>query len=301
MMGSKIEVMIVDDSAVVRETLKELLEDASDISVMATAADPLIAAKKMETGIPDVIILDIEMPRMDGLSFLKKLMHQHPIPVVICSSKAEQGSNNVFRALEYGAVEIITKPKVGTKQFLEESRTRILDAVRAANLTRVKKTSPKPLIRDIAPKLTADAILPKAIRHDVIETTEKVVVVGASTGGTEALKDFLMAMPLDAPAIVIVQHMPEHFTAAFAERLNGICADDGEGSGGQRLGGQGPCPHRAGKPAHPAQAQRCPVLRGGEGRPAGLPPSAVGGRAVPIRGPLRGEKRGRGDHDRNGR
>ena len=131
-MPEPIKVMVVDDSAVVRETLSGLLSDSPDFTVVATAGDPYIAAKKLQTTVPDVITLDIEMPRMDGLSFLKHLMTQHPLPVVICSSMAESGSANALTALEYGAVEIVEKPKVGTKQFLEESRVRVYDAVRAA-------------------------------------------------------------------------------------------------------------------------------------------------------------------------
>lgn len=222
-MREKIKVMVVDDSAIVRETLKSVMEADGSIEVIATAGDPIIAAKKLETSVPDVITLDVEMPRMDGLSFLRKLMSQHPIPVVICSSQAGEGSQNALKALEYGAVDIIQKPKMATKQFLEESKVRICDVVKAAHLSQVKQIKPRPAaMREVAPKLTADAVLPRA-RPSVIETTEKVVVVGASTGGTEALREFLEMMPPDGPAIVIVQHMPEHFTAAFATRLNSIC------------------------------------------------------------------------------
>lgn len=216
-----INVMIVDDSAVVRQTLSEVLSKEPDIQIMATASDPYDAAEKLKKSVPDVIILDIEMPRMDGLTFLKKLMTQHPIPVIICSSKAEEGSQNVFQALQFGAVDIIQKPKIGTKVFLEESMVMISDAVRAAYLTSVKKL-PR-AIHSVSPKLTADVILPITRPNLSIETTECVVVVGASTGGTEALRVFLEQLPIDCPGIVIVQHMPEHFTAAFASRLNSIC------------------------------------------------------------------------------
>jgi two-component system, chemotaxis family, protein-glutamate methylesterase/glutaminase len=223
-MPGGIKVMIVDDSALVRQTLKEVLESDPGIEVIAVAADPIFALKRMETDRPDVIITDVEMPRMDGITFLKTIMEKDPIPVVVCSSKTEDGSGNALRALEYGAVEIIQKPKLGTKQFIEESRMRICDAVRAADMSRGKlgrlKARPAPV--DVAPKLTADVILPKADRT-IVETTEKVVVVGASTGGTEALREFLEAFPEDAPGIVIVQHMPEHFTEAFAKRLDGLC------------------------------------------------------------------------------
>lgn len=217
-----IQVMIVDDSAVVRQTLSDILSREEDISVLTTASDPYDAVEKLKNNVPDVIILDIEMPRMDGLTFLKKIMTQHPMPVIICSSKAEEGSNNVFQAMQFGAIDIIQKPKVGTKEFIEESRVMICDAVRAAHLATVKKISP--VIHEVAPKLTADVIMPMPSHNISIETTESVVVVGASTGGTEALKVFLERLPIDCPGVVIVQHMPEHFTAAFASRLDGICA-----------------------------------------------------------------------------
>ncbi len=222
-MARKIRVLIVDDSAVVRQTLMGILSSEPDIEVMAKASDPLIAADHIRREVPDVIVLDIEMPRMDGLTFLQKVMSQHPLPVVICSSLAEAGSVTALHALEYGAVEIILKPRLGAKQFLEESKIRICDAVRAAAGCRVKRLPARP--REIPPKLTADAVLARAkIGTEAMpKTTEKVVVVGASTGGTEALKDLLMAMPLDAPGIVIVQHMPENFTRAFAARLDSIC------------------------------------------------------------------------------
>ncbi|MHC1751677.1 protein-glutamate methylesterase/protein-glutamine glutaminase [Humidesulfovibrio sp.] len=221
-MGRPIKVMVVDDSALVRQTLIDILKSDPDITVITAVADPIAAAEKLRDMVPDVITLDIEMPRMDGLTFLRKLMSQHPIPVVICSSLAEEGDETTFRALEYGAVEIITKPKVGTKQFLEESRIRIIDAVRAAAQSKVRAVSGSSL--KVAPKLDADVMLAKASPGTPnFRTTEKVVLVGASTGGTEALLTFLQALPLDCPAIAVVQHMPEHFTAAFAKRLDGIC------------------------------------------------------------------------------
>jgi len=221
-MARKIKVLIVDDSAMVRQTLSDLLSSDPAIEVVGTAADPFVAAKRMESVLPDVITLDVEMPRMDGVTFLKKIMSQHPIPVVICSTLTEAGAETTLRALDYGAVDIILKPKVGTKQFLEESRIRICDAVKAAAGAHLRKIRDvKPM--EVQPKLSADAMMPGPASRAMIMTTEKVVVVGASTGGTEALREFLEALPQDCPSVAIVQHMPERFTAAFAQRLNGLC------------------------------------------------------------------------------
>lgn len=219
----KIRVLIVDDSAVVRQTLTSILETDPQIEVMGTASDPFFAAKKIQNEVPDVITLDIEMPRMDGLTFLKKLMSQHPIPVVVISSLTADGTETGMKVLEYGAVEIITKPQMNTKQFLEESRIRICDAVKAAAMARIKRRQVNNLV--VQPKLSADVILPEApvSSHAMIKTTEMIIAVGASTGGTEAIQKFLQAMPVDCPGIVIVQHMPEHFTRSFANRLNEIC------------------------------------------------------------------------------
>jgi two-component system chemotaxis response regulator CheB len=229
-LGEKIKVLVVDDSAVVRQALTDILSADPGIEVVGTAADPYIAAGRLKQILPDVITLDVEMPRMDGLTFLKKLMTQHPIPVVMCSSLTEAGCETTLRALEYGAVDIILKPKIGARQFLEESGITICDAVKAAARARVK-----PYHEHCAqPKITADAVLPKPTGKAMARTTERVVLVGASTGGTEALRVLLEAMPQDAPGIVIVQHMPEHFTAAFAKRLDGLCqievkeAEDGD-------------------------------------------------------------------------
>ena len=217
-----VRVLIVDDSAFVRQALKEILETDPGIEVIAVAADPYVAVERIRAQLPDVITLDIEMPRMDGLTFLEKLMGQHPIPVVICSTLTGAGSDVALAALAKGAVEVITKPKLGTKEFFEEARVKICDIVKAAAHARLARHRPAGSVK-VEPKLTADAVLAKPASAAMIQTTEKVVVVGASTGGTEALREFLEAMPLDAPGIVIVQHMPEEFTARFAQRLDGIC------------------------------------------------------------------------------
>jgi two-component system chemotaxis response regulator CheB len=220
MSSPKIRVLIVDDSAVVRQTLSDILSADPAIEVIGTASDPFVAAERMRDETPDVITLDIEMPRMDGLTFLQKIMTQHPIPVVICSSLAESGAASTLKALEYGAVDIIAKPRFGTKQFLEESCIVLREAVKAAAGARLRTLTPK---RAVEPKLTADAILSAAREGAMLETTEKVVVIGASTGGTEALRALLEVLPPDAPGIVIVQHMPEVFTRAFANRLDSLC------------------------------------------------------------------------------
>ncbi|HEY4284754.1 MAG TPA: chemotaxis response regulator protein-glutamate methylesterase [Chthoniobacterales bacterium] len=220
----KIRVLVVDDSASVRQTLKAILESDPRIQVIATACDPYVAVERIKEEIPDVIMLDIEMPRMDGLVFLRKLMSQHPIPVVICSTLAEHRSETALSALESGAVDVITKPKLGTKEFLIESSIRICDVVKAAAQVRPRARCSAPPAIKVSPKLTADAMIAKPTSRAMIQTTEKVVAIGASTGGTEALREFLMALPADAPGMAIVQHMPEEFTARFAERLDGLCA-----------------------------------------------------------------------------
>lgn len=220
MSTKKIKVLIVDDSALVRRTLSDVLSSDPEIEVIATAADPFVAAERIGEQVPDVITLDIEMPRMDGLTFLQKIMTQHPIPVVICSSLAEKGAQSTLMALEYGAVDIITKPQMGSKQFLEDSRMMLCQVVKAAASARLRRPSPS---RTVEPKLNADSILSRATSA-MVETTEKVVAIGASTGGTEALRVLLEALPEDAPGIVIVQHMPEMFTRAFAGRLDSLCS-----------------------------------------------------------------------------
>ncbi len=220
-MSKKIKVLIVDDSAVVRKSLREILESDPAIDVIGAAADPYIAADKIKKETPDVITLDVEMPRMDGITFLHKIMSQHPIPVVMCSSLTEKGCETTLKALEYGALDIVQKPKMSVKKFLEESRIIICDSVKAAARARVKPI----LVRQsrVAPKLTADAVIAPPNGKAMIRTTEKIIVVGASTGGTEALSVFLKALPRDCPGIAIVQHMPENFTRAFSERLNNYC------------------------------------------------------------------------------
>ena len=213
-----VRVLIVDDSAVVRQALSEALGTDPGIEIMATAADPYIAADRIRQEIPDVILLDVEMPRMDGITFLETIMAQRPIPVVICSSLSERGSETALRAMECGAVEVIAKPRLGAGEFFREASEMLCQAVLSASAAH-----PRPR-RPVEPALSADAVLAEPGSRALPRTTEKVVLVGASTGGTEALAVFLRALPPDAPGIAIVQHMPEKFTTAFAARLNSLCA-----------------------------------------------------------------------------
>jgi two-component system, chemotaxis family, protein-glutamate methylesterase/glutaminase len=236
-MSRKIRVLIVDDSASVRTTLSDIISADPDLEVMATAADPYVAVERIRQEVPDVMFLDIELPRMDGITFLKKIMSQRPIPVVICSSLAQDGSDAFMQALEAGAVDVVAKPRVDTAQFLQESRMRICDAAKAAAHAKMRGLAKaSPALRAPSPdvkveaKLTADAILPPisdARRASLIArlpVTEPLVAIGASTGGTEALREVLEALPADSPPILIVQHMPEKFTTAFARRLDTTCA-----------------------------------------------------------------------------
>lgn len=180
LMGDKIGVLVVDDSAIVRQTLTDILQSDPSIEVIATAPDPFIAAQKIAKRVPDVITLDVEMPRMDGITFLQKIMNQHPIPVIMCSSLTDRGCETGLKALECGAVDIITKPKLGVKGFLEESKVLICDSVKAAARTRIRRIVP--VKNHVEKKLTADVMIEKPTSRAMIQTTEKIVIVGASTG-----------------------------------------------------------------------------------------------------------------------
>ena len=230
-MKKSIKVLVIDDSALVRQTLTEIINSDSQLEVVGAAADPYFAAQKIRSFIPDVITLDVEMPRMDGLTFLKTLMAQYPIPVVIISSLTQKGSHLALRALDLGAVEIVAKSEIrNTKEHLEESRIRITDAIKAAYLVPVK--------RNFAKNKTE---YPQAAKSDpanpdspIYKTTDKVIAIGASTGGTEALRYFLQQVPANSPGILVTQHMPAGFTKSFADHLHTICevtvkeATDGE-------------------------------------------------------------------------
>jgi two-component system chemotaxis response regulator CheB len=223
--GEKPRVLIVGDSASVRQALADIISSDPELEVMGTASDPYVAAERIRREVPDVIFLDIEMPRMDGLTFLRKIMAQRPLPVVICSSLTEEGSSTLMEAMEAGAVDVVTKPRVGSVEFLQHSRMRICDTAKAAAQAKLKPRAGQPL--RVEGKFTADAIIPQGWarrRADLESASDMTVCIGASTGGTEALRDILLALPAECPPIVIVQHMPEKFTAAFARRLDGICA-----------------------------------------------------------------------------
>lgn len=204
-----IQLLVVDDSAVMRQTMIAICRKARDIEV-TVAADPLIALTKIAERRPDVVLLDIEMPRMDGLTFLRKIMAEDPLPVVVCSALAGRGTEVSLRALEEGAVDIVVKPRVSLHSFLEESNEMLIDTIRGAAAARVRR------------RIARRTATPRAMTS-LIRTTRKVVAVGASTGGTEALREILESLAPDAPGLIIVQHMPEVFTAAFAKRLNETC------------------------------------------------------------------------------
>ncbi|CDF92160.1 MULTISPECIES: chemotaxis response regulator protein-glutamate methylesterase [unclassified Pseudomonas] len=222
-MSKKINVLLVDDSAVVRQVLLAILSDTPDIHVMGAASDPIFAMDKLAREWPDVIVLDVEMPRMDGITFLKKIMSERPTPVVICSSLTPRGAETTLQAMAAGAVEIITKPTSGLKNFLLESAPELVAAIRGAAQVNVRNLGKRPAPLAPATKLSADAMLPAANGHAMAQTTERIVALGTSTGGTQALEAVLTALPRVCPGIVIVQHMPEKFTASFAARLNSLC------------------------------------------------------------------------------
>jgi two-component system chemotaxis response regulator CheB len=223
-----IRVLVVDDSAVVRQTVTAVLAEEASVAV-AVAADPLIAMEKMRRERPDVILLDLEMPRMDGLTFLRRIMAEDPIPVIVCSALTGPGTEAALRAMDEGAVDVVNKPRLGVRSFLSDGRTMLIDALHAAAAARLQRRSgPAPAPLEAAPH--AASALPVGM------TTDKIAAIGASTGGTEALRTILQAMPPDAPGLAIVQHMPEGFTRAFAERLHQQCRIEvKEAADGDRL------------------------------------------------------------------
>lgn len=216
-MKKVIKVLVIDDSALVRQTLTDIISADPHLSVIGRAADPIFAVQHIRKDVPDVITLDIEMPRMDGLTFLKTLMAQCPVPVVVISSLTQHGSNLALQALEYGAVEIVAKSEIrNTKEHLEASRIRITDAIKAAHMVPVKRIGLNKRTEVYKPGVPAP-------KKGIYKTTDKIIAVGASTGGTEALRFFLKGMPVHTPGILITQHMPAGFTKSFADQLNTIC------------------------------------------------------------------------------
>ena len=212
-----IKVLCVDDSALVRSLMTEIINSQPDMHVCATAPDPLVARELIKLHNPDVLTLDVEMPRMDGLDFLEKLMRLRPMPVVMVSSLTERGNEITLRALELGAVDFVTKPKVGIRDGMLDYAEKLADKVRAASRARVKQVS------HVAQTQTHAAHKPAPHFNNPLVSTEKLVIVGASTGGTEAIREVLVPLPPDAPAVLIAQHMPPGFTKSFAQRLNGLC------------------------------------------------------------------------------
>ena len=228
-----IKVLIIDDSALIRSLLTEIINRQPDMEVVGTAPDPLVARERIKALNPDVLTLDVEMPKMDGLAFLEKLMRLRPMPVVMVSSLTEKSSAITLHALELGAFDFVTKPKIDIQSGLREYAEELADKIRGAAKARLRQPAPHRAVP--APggqKNNADVVLPA--EHHSFATTEKVILVGASTGGTEALREFLVDMPADCPAILITQHMPETFTKTFAKRLDSLCrisvkeADHGE-------------------------------------------------------------------------
>ncbi len=224
-----ISVLVIDDSALIRKLLSEIINAQAGLKVVGVAQDPIVAREMIRSLNPDVITLDVEMPRMDGLEFLDRLMRLRPMPVLMISTLTERGSEVTLRALELGAVDFITKPKLDVASGMAEYADQIGEKLRAAAQARIKRRGP---IAEATPRLSADVVLPAL--HNRIVSTEKLIIVGASTGGTEAIRELLIRMPPDCPGILVTQHMPEAFTKSFANRLDTLCrievreAPDGE-------------------------------------------------------------------------
>lgn len=213
----KTKVLIVDDSALIRSVMKEIIGSQPDMEVVGVAPDPIVARDLIRQTNPDVLTLDVEMPKMDGLDFLEKLMRLRPMPVVMVSSLTERGSDITMRALELGAIDFVTKPKISIQSGMREYADMIADKIRAASKAKVRSRSPQ------AASSASVAASPEPTVRVNFASSEKLIIIGASTGGTEAIKEFLMRMPSDCPGILIVQHMPEGFTRSFAQRLDSIC------------------------------------------------------------------------------
>jgi two-component system chemotaxis response regulator CheB len=217
---NKIKVLVVDDSALIRSVMKEIINREKDMLCVGAAPDPLVAREMIKALNPDVLTLDVEMPKMDGLDFLERLMRLRPMPVVMVSALTERGSDITFRALALGAVDFVSKPKMDIARGMEEYGSEITDKIRAAALAKVRRL-PGVSAPEIEKKHLADAILPSLTGKHF--STEKLIIIGASTGGTEAIKEVLTKLPADVPGILVTQHMPENFTKSFAGHLNSLC------------------------------------------------------------------------------
>jgi two-component system, chemotaxis family, protein-glutamate methylesterase/glutaminase len=218
MKSRKLKVLVIDDSALIRSVMKAIINRERDMECVGAAPDPLAAREMIKELNPDLLTLDVEMPKMDGLDFLERLMRSRPMPVLMVSTLTERGANITFRALELGAVDFVSKPKLDIARGMEAAATEITDKIRTVAQARVRKTPVAPVIQE---RLSADAILPSVAGR--YSSTEKLIVIGASTGGTEAIKEVLTKLPADAPGVLVTQHMPEHFTKSFADRLNTLC------------------------------------------------------------------------------
>lgn len=236
---TRIKVLIIDDSALIRQMLTEILEGDPRIQVVGTAPDPYIAREKIKALTPDVLTLDVEMPRMDGITFLGNLMRLHPMPVVMISSLTEKGAEVTLQALELGAVDFVSKPKLdlahGMQEYADEIRAKVKIAANVPQ-SLLKRAANSRTRAEMPPKLSADAVLAAQRFTTKLNTTEKLIAIGASTGGTEAIKDVLMLMPADAPGILITQHIPAEFSGPFAKRMDSLCAISVcEASDGQQI------------------------------------------------------------------
>jgi two-component system chemotaxis response regulator CheB len=224
MTGRRVRVLVVDDSALVRRILTEVLNSSPGIEVVGTAADPYSAREKIKQLNPDVLTLDVEMPRMDGLTFLANLMRLRPMPVVMVSSLTEQGADITLQALEYGAVDFVTKPKLDLAHTLEDYAAELIEKVRTAAGAKVRALAPHMHAeRSIQPRYTADVVLARGAPRAHFRTTDRIIAIGASTGGTEAIREVLARLPADAPGVVIAQHIPEAFSEPFARRMDAAC------------------------------------------------------------------------------
>lgn len=218
MENRKIKVLVIDDSALIRSLIKGMIDNEEDMECVGAAPDPLVAREMIKSLNPDVLTLDVEMPKMDGLDFLERLMRLRPMPVVMVSTLTERGSDIAFRALELGAVDFVAKPKLDIARGMDEYAVEITDKIRAASQSRLKK--PAAALQNLE-SFSADAILPSVAKR--FSSTEKLIFIGASTGGTEAIKVLLTSLPADVPGILVTQHMPENFTRSFANRLDSLC------------------------------------------------------------------------------